>query len=160
MSNMKTNQFIKLFFLTFTISVAITFLQAGEEKKFTEPIPSEHAKETSLCLKADSISEKDGYHTVKVRLINPTDTAISFTGYSEASPWYKIQRWVDGKWIDHPVGWFCGTGLRHCIIPSGQSSIIPVHVKMDLLPVRVGVEYSNGKKPQKERQIVWSKRIN
>ena len=158
---MKTIQIIKLLFLASALFAlpGIYLLKAGDKSQNTKPIPEKYAKETELCLRIGNISEKDGYHTVNVHLINPTATPISFTGYSESWPWYKIQKLVDGKWVDHPVGWFCGTGLRRCIIPAGQSSVIPVHVKIDLLPVRVGVGYANGKKPKKEQQVVWSRKI-
>ena len=135
------------------------FIQAGEEKKFVNPIPKQHANETEVCLKLGGMSEKDGYHTVNIHMINPTNKPISFTGYSESSPWYKIQRRVNGKWVDHPVGWFWGTGLRPCVISSGQSSVIPVYLKKGLLPIRVGVEYASGMNPKKQLHIVWSRKI-
>jgi len=78
-------------------------------------------------------------------------------GYSEQSPWYKIQKWVDGKWSSHRLGW-CGTGVRRCTIPPGRSSVTRVHVKEELFPIRIGVKYSKGNK--KEEQVIWSASID
>lgn len=133
-------------------------LAGDKPKTLTEPIPKAYAHETAVSLKCESRSTKGKFQTVDVRLINPTDAAVVFTGYSEQSPWYKIQKWVDGEWSDHRVGWFCGTGLRLCTIYPGQSAVIPVHVKEDLFPIRVGVEYSKGTK--KDKQVAWSARID
>jgi len=145
--------------LTLLALLLVPHLVYSEEKtdKRTEAIPKEHANKRAICLPLDSRSKNDDYHTINVRLINPTSTPITFTGYSESSPWYKIQKWENGKWVGHNVGWFCGTGLRQCVIPSARSSVIPVHVQADLFPIRVGVEYARGKK--REQEIVWSARI-
>ena len=117
-----------------------------------------YANEPDISLKLEGRSKKGNYHTINVRLLNSTSSSITFTGYSESSPWYKIQKWEKGKWIDHQVGWFCGTGLRQCVIPSGKSSIIPVHVEEELFPIRVGVGYAHGGE-KRENQVVWSARI-
>ena len=131
---------------------------AEVSNKHTEPILATYLKETVVSLKLESRSKTDTYHTLNLRLINPASSSVTFTGYSESSPWYKIQKWVEGRWVDHPVGWFCGTGLRPCLIPSGHSSVIPVHVQDDIFPLRVGIEYAEGE-TEEVGQVVWSAKI-
>ncbi|MBA4019428.1 MAG: hypothetical protein C0483_19865, partial [Pirellula sp.] len=140
------------------------FLAAADTRS-VEPIPSKYEKATSLALYVESNQsqklEEREIRIFKVRLINPTDTAISFEGYGEAGPWYDIQTWTDGQWKDYYVGWFCGTGLRKCVIRPGESSVIFVDIDTTRarFPVRVGVRYTleNGAKPA--AQTVWSDRI-
>ncbi len=119
-------------------------------------IPNRYEMEESICLKMDWVSRGNTYFTTYARLINPTSSPITFTGYSESSPWYKIQKSVDGQWVDHEVGWFCGTGLRECTLPPGKSSLIQFSVDDDLYPVRIGVGYKHNNK----KEIVWSEMIN
>lgn len=93
---------------------------------------------------------------INVRLVNNSTNRIEFSGYSESQPWYRIQKWAESKWSEYDVGWFCGTGLRNCIIRPGGSSLIDVNVPKRLLPVRIGVDFRvNGKK-----KTVWTKKIS
>lgn len=138
------------------LRAGVTPLLREKPRTFTEPIPQAHVKETAVGLKFESRSTDA--QIVNVRLINPTERPVTFAGYSEQSPWYKIEKWVDGAWVDHRVGWFCGTGLRVCVIPPGHSSVIPVRVEDGLFPVRIGVGYSNS--GTREDEVVWSTRID
>ncbi len=127
--------------------------QDGIAKTSTQPIPERYAQ-----LRAVTLATEDA--SVRVRLINPAAKPISFTGYGETSPWYRIQRWQNGSWVDHRVGWFCGTGMRQCVIAAGRSAVIPVHADESLFPIRVGVAYRvGGAKNGTEDQVVWSDRI-
>ena len=138
---------------------------AAEETRTVEPIPPQYENVTSLALYVEShqvhkLEERD-FHVLKVRLINAADTPISFDGYGEAHPWYQIQTWTDGEWKNHGVGWFCGTGLRQCVIRPGESSVISVNIdtKRIRFPIRIGVTYTleNGTEPTP--RTVWSDRI-
>ncbi len=133
--------------------------QTKETARDTEPIPVKYASETEISLILESRNKAINCHNMKVRLINPTSSYITFTGYSASQPWHMIQKWRMGNWADRPVGWFCGTGLGMCLIPPGQSSVISVHMKDKVFPIRVGVEYVHEKKIQ-EQQVVWSARID
>ena len=117
--------------------------------------------EVSLTLEKRAVQDptsKD-WEQISVRLANRSGKALRFRGYDETQPWYRIQRFVEGKWVDHQVGWFCGTGLRQCEIPTGKSSLIPVSVQKDLYPIRVGVTYGLGPKPPEDR-TVWTTLID
>ncbi len=122
------------------------------------PIPQE---DVVLTLEGSVVQDPTAreWEQIQVRLSNRSGRALGFTGYDETQPWYRIQRFIDSKWVDHQVGWYCGTGLRQCKIPSGMSSIIPVSVRKDLYPIRVGVTYSLGA-GKAESQTVWSARID
>ncbi|MDC0325721.1 hypothetical protein OAM01_03080 [bacterium] len=128
----------------------------------TEPIPKRYEAVSAVQLIWEPFpDEPDEYflNFINVRLLNPTSSAIRFQGYSSISPWYRIQRWIDGAWVEHRVGWFCGTGLDQFSIPSDRSSVIPVDVTDDLFPIRVGVEYSNDRKVKAD-MVVWSEKID
>lgn len=96
---------------------------------------------------------------IELRLVNRSGQILWFTGYEETHPWYRIQRFIHGRWLDHRVGWFCGTGLRRCEIPAGKSSLIPVSLRNDLYPIRIGINYGLGNSKSAE-STVWSKRID
>lgn len=134
------------------------------DSRTTEPMPDGFAggKEVVLMLESQRVSETSaGYRKLQMRLGNPTATAIHYTGYDESQPWYLIERWVDGKWEPHQMGWFCGTGLRDCRVPAGRSVVIPVHVEEKLFPLRVGVRYH--RKADAENgptEVAWSVRID
>ena len=112
-------------------------------------------KEVSLILNEWVPSTNKGYKAFNIRLSNLTILDVEFVGYSESSPWYKIQTWDGKKWIEHKVGWFCGTGLRSCKISANKSSLIFVDISEKLFPLRVGVDYSQSSK----NNIVWSGKI-
>lgn len=138
------------------MAVLSSCVKAAPLARKTQPIPGRYAGETQVSLQLESRSQATTTHqTLSLRLINPTTAALKFTGYSESSPWYRIQRWVDGEWVEHQVGWFCGTGLQECVIPARRSSVIPVHVSDDLFPLRVGVGFEHAGK----EQTVWSTKI-
>ena len=83
---------------------------------------------------------------------------VKATFGQQARAQIRIQRRVDGAWVDHNVGWFCGTGLRHCVIPSGQSSVLSVYAKDEMFPLRVGVAYAGGKATETSAEV-WTERI-
>ncbi len=131
------------------------------QKASIELIPKEYLAETNISLIEESRSGpvKSGSQYVDVRLINPTQSAVSFMGYGESSPWYRIQKRNGADWEEHRVGWFCGTGLRSCVVPAGCSSLIRVRVENEkLFPMRVGVDYSQP--GEQQPQVVWSEAIN
>jgi hypothetical protein len=134
------------------------------DTRTTEPMPDGFVggQEVVLMLESQRVAATSpGYRKLQLRLGNPTPTAIRYTGYEESQPWYLIERWVDGKWESHRVGWFCGTGLRDCRVPAGRSVVIPVSVEEKLLPLRVGVRY--GRKVDAENgpmEVAWSVRID
>jgi hypothetical protein len=98
------------------------------------------------------------WEQIELLLANRSGERITFRGYNETQPWYRIQRLVDGKWQNHRVGWFCGTGLRQCEITAGKSTLIPVSVRKDIYPVRIGVDYGLGSSENEDR-TVWSAQI-
>jgi hypothetical protein len=147
-----------------TLLVALVSIQvalAGDEPKaLTEPIPNPYANETAVCLKLESRKADGKGQTFYMRLVNPTDKPLLFSGYSEQSPLYRIQVLVQGKlWMEHQTsrGW-CGTGLRECVIPPGQSSLIPVRINDLVYPIKIGVGYKQ-KAGNSERFVIWSERI-
>ena len=143
----------KFFFVVVAMSSLLTVSALAGR---TRPIPSRYSGETQVSLQLEGRSKSAANHqSLEMRLINPTKSALKFSGYSESSPWYRIQKWVDGEWIEHNVGWFCGTGMRECVIPARRSSVIPVHVSDDLFPLRVGVGFERAGK----EETVWSTRI-
>lgn len=152
-----TSAILTLLFLC--ISAASTHAQVTVPD--TEGIPKKYADIKVVSLVEDSRTVKGEYTKIKVRLINPTKTSISFTGYSESSPWYLLQTLVDNKWTEKKMGWFCGTGLRQCIIYPGESSIITLNVTTANLPIKVGVAYKLGTKTDKINKplVVWSPSI-
>ncbi len=130
--------------------------QEPRQASRTDPVPVGPAQSADVSLVLESSSQTEGYRVINMRLSNPTSSAITFTGYSEESPWYRIQKMANDEWVEHQVGWFCGTGLRECTIEPGKSSLIPVSVPDAIFPVRVGVEYSRGKDGG---SVVWSDKI-
>ena len=126
-------------------------------KPETEAIPKGYADEKAIAIKLESLVRNKGAYEVKFRIINPTTKPMTFTGYSEKSPLTDTQYWKDGKWVDpKPVG-ICGTGLRQCTIPPGQSAVFQAYLQGDKLPARVGLTYAHGGREQ--GHLVWSEKI-
>ncbi|MCK4268188.1 MAG: hypothetical protein KAX16_05110 [Actinomycetia bacterium] len=146
---------MKLKAFAFFALFALVLASGQQAGKNTEAIPRKYAKETEILLNLESRSKHSDSQVINMRLINPTYSSITFTGYSESSPLYKIQKWGKEDWVDLDVGRFDGTGLGWRVIAPGQSSIIQVAVGEKLFPLRVGVEYAGGKKTR----TVWSARI-
>lgn len=122
-------------------------------------IKLKYSKEPVISLNLESRRIKGDYHIIKIRLKNPTSLPVKYTGHSNSSPLYNIQKWNNGKWVNNQeVRLICGTGLRQCVIPSGKSAIIPVHVADSFFPIRIGVAYSHGINTNKQK-VVWSERI-
>lgn len=130
-------------------------------KQFTESIPESYTALTEVTLVEESRFSRQGSiaEIVNVRLINPTGFPVTFTGDSEASPWYRIQKLKESGWVEHKVGWFCGTEVRRCIIYPGHSSVIRVSVvDPKMFPIRVGVGYSH--LPGQPQKLVWSSTVS
>ena len=142
---------------TLALLATLAFFLAAEATQpgRTQPIPGRYATEKEISLRLEGRSRTSFGHDFRVRLINPTSSALTFSGYDESSPLYRIQKWVDDAWEEHQVGWFCGTGLGQRAIPRARSSVIAVHATDDLLPIRVGVEFEH----RGENRTVWSARI-
>ena len=97
---------------------------------------------------------------VVMRIINPTDQAVTYRGYFAGSPQVKRQQWVDGKWQDAKVdeGEHIKPGLnvRDITIPAGHSALFAVGLSADMLPSRVGLDYIGQGKAQ---FTVWSDKV-
>lgn len=94
--------------------------------------------------------DEHGLQVVAVlRLINPTETPVRFTGFTEKSPVTKTQKWIDGAWVDKPGFLRCGTGLRPCTVPPGQFALFETSVPAEDLPVRIGIHCRLGENQAK-----------
>lgn len=160
-----------LFFVSH-VAVAVTAARDFEDEFFspaerdpikrTQPIPAKYAgvKEITLAVerhvvhrmkepeKGKPIEQGMIDHAYHVRIINPTTKTMVFDGYGEGCPWHGRQSWQNGKWTDYRVGWFCGTGLRTCVIPPGRSAVFAPSADEYFFPVRFSVGYlltTNGK---------------
>ncbi len=148
--------------LVFSMMISGCAVRKKTGKSETEPIPIRYEEISSVQLIWEPISDgSDEYflNFIKVRLLNPASSTIRFQGYSSDSPQYRMQRWVDGAWVEHRVVRTCGTGLGQYSIPPGRSSVITVHVTENWFPIRIGVVYSRGWK-EKGDLIVWSEKID
>jgi hypothetical protein len=77
---------------------------------------------------------------------------------SGSNPFHLIQTKKEGKWVDHKINWFiCENSQRQmvCVNP-GESAQTSVEVESDLFPVKIGMEYADGKLAE---QTVWSRPI-
>lgn len=134
---------------------------AGElspvDDKALEVIPAAHADEKIVCLTLEkcTANEPAQGQELTLRLINGSGKPVVFTGFSEQSPIVRIQKRVDGKWVDQERLLRCGTGLRPCTVPAGKSVVFQVHVQTEWMPLRVGVEYSSGE-ADAQRVTAWS----
>ena len=129
-------------------------------KPQTEAIPKEHAGEKAVAIKLEGLKQVGERLAMQVtlRIINPTDKPVIFTGYSEASPITKTQHLKDGKWVDEKQLLRCGTGLRSCTIAPGQSAVFNAAVYGETMPTRFGIAYRTSEK-QPKTQDVWSEKI-
>jgi hypothetical protein len=116
---------------------------------FVEPIQSKYHKLSKPSLIYEKTIQRHGYPVRLLKLINPSRPALEFTGYSESSPWYRIQYRENDGWTEIKVGWWCGTGLRWCQIRQGESAVIDVDQDLKHRLVRVGVELRDGR-------VIWS----
>ncbi|MEM7357191.1 MAG: hypothetical protein AAF657_40630, partial [Acidobacteriota bacterium] len=64
--------------------IAVEAAQRGN----TQGIPLQYAAEAEICLRLESRNRTTDGHTLEMRLINPTRSSLTFSGYSESSPWY------------------------------------------------------------------------
>ncbi len=123
----------------------------------TEAIPKAYAEDKAVAIKIESLVRANGFYQMKLRIINPTEKPVVFTGYSESSPVIKVQHWKDDKWVDERRVLRCGTGLRACTIAPGQSAVFGASLEGDKLPSRIGLVHAHG---EKERDLsVWSEKI-
>lgn len=153
------------------MALSLLVLIAADEIAFddvgprnVEPIPPKYASaiEVGIYLESKQLElKRKGFHSLTFRLINPTNAAITFAGYSEREPLYTIQTWGGSEWEKTPLEWICGTGVRKCVIRSGESAVIvvPVETQWVRFPVRVGVDYKIENHAEREWQTVWSQKI-
>ena len=97
----------------------------------------------------------DGRFVARCRISNGSDRGVSYVGYSPSSPWYRIQQWTDGRWVEHRVGWFCGTGLGRPELPSTESVAFFVRLPEAEHRTRVGLTVSHGD-PRGAQSTIWS----
>jgi len=131
-----------------------------EPEPATEPIPAAYAEEKTVCIKIEKQlrGEDRNSYVIELRLINPTDKPVTFTGFSEKSPITQQQQWKDGQWVDQQKFLRCGTGLRPCTIEPGQSALFSQVLPTEQMPARIGVACADGTKDAK-RETVWSDKI-
>lgn len=135
-------------------------LVPAKPKPQTEAIPEIYAKEPAARLVLEDLKRDESglsLHAV-LRIINPTDQPLVFTGFSEKSPVTQQQQWEDGKWIAVKQFLRCGTGLRPCTIAPGQSAVFSISAPPERLPMRVGISTTDGSK-KAEQQMLWSDKI-
>ncbi len=95
-----------------------------------------------------------GGYLVECRLANPSGAAIAYTAYSVESPLYRIQFRRDGEWVEHNVGWFCGTGLGMRELLPGAEAVFSVHTVEGDPPMRIGLDVDRA--GLGGRETVWS----
>ena len=130
-----------------------------EAEPETEAIPKEHAGHKQIAIVLDDLERVGERLAMRatLRIINPTDKPMKFTGYSEKNPIAKIQHLKDGEWVEEERILRCGTGLRPCTIAPGQSAVFKATVNAETMPTRIGVDYRVGQVGQ--LHTVWSEKI-
>lgn len=99
-----------------------------------------------------------GRLTFLVVLINPTKDTVKYGGYSLSSPWWRLQVLdsTQKKFIEVDQGWFCGTGLRTCVVPPGKCAYI--FIRKYTWKSRIGIDYYlNSSRVQR---TIWTKLID
>lgn len=131
------------------------------DKAHIEVVPDKYKEVNGVSLHFEGWEERHGSSRVKCRLVNQSDATVYFTGYGIPSPWYRIQKAENGAWIEHNVGWFCGTGLRTPALPSGKSSVFWVFFPENTEVIRVGLTFSSNQfdPEEKDVDIVWTDEI-
>lgn len=135
------------------------------DRKEQIPIPEKYLAKPPVAKPTINIHyesrSKDGVVCV---MVNQLAKSVRFAGYSIAAPWYRIQILKDGQWIEHRVGWFCGTGLYKPELISNRACRFLVQDPPDTkLPIRVGIDFEEQLDPNSSEKpverTVWSEPI-
>ena len=131
-----------------------------DPKPETEAIPKAYADQKKVAIVLEKIQQQKailGMHAT-LRIINPSEQALSYRAMYASIPWVKRQQWVDGAWKDMPLaaGPTKPENLPDMILPPGQSVVFVMGLSADQMPARVGIDYTV---QGKEKITVWSDKI-
>lgn len=135
---------------------------AEDDAPFTEAIPAQYSqvREVGLFLEGITATKEERY-AVKLRLVNPTKSPISFDGYSAGSPrTLRTEKWTNDRWIITSLRAWCGTGAQTCVILPGRSSLITIYCDGDAFPMRASVSYAVGSKAEPHDHVVQTMNID
>ncbi len=132
-----------------------------EPKPETEAIPKEHAGEKDIAIKLEKVKQHRSLLGVEasLRIINPTDKDMIYTGLWASSPHIRRQQWKDGRWVEAELTEDENTkpGWSHAItLPAGQSVVFTMNIGAEQMPARIGLDCTQ---EGKAKFTVWSDRI-
>lgn len=115
--------------------LAFTSVWAGCTKRAAQPGAS-----ATVTIELASVEQGLYEPRATFRIVNASDHALAYQGYSGGVPVFRFALQSDGKWVERSPAWIeCATGEAYFTLEPGAERMIEVVAQRPDLSLRVGV---------------------